>query len=201
MGRLTLNVLLSFAQFEPEVTGERIRDKIAASKRKGMWMGGVASLGYDVRERRLVGNPTEGATVRQTFERYLELGSVLLLNRISIGAASSPRSGCRKAARDLAAAPSRAMHSTSCFPIRSISARFGTGRSVIQGSRSRSWTENCGKELSGSCATMRRIGVKGRPTPFRARSLGSSSMKTVNRYTSAEQLKVSGGIATTSPAN
>ena len=79
MGRLTLNVLLSFAQFEREVTGERIRDKIAASKRKGMWMGGVASLGYDVRERRLVVNPTEAATVRQIFERYLELGSVRLL--------------------------------------------------------------------------------------------------------------------------
>jgi DNA invertase Pin-like site-specific DNA recombinase len=79
MGRLTLNVLLSFAQFEREVTGERIRDKIAASKRKGMWMGGVASLGYDVRERRLVANPTEAATVRQIFERYLELGSVRLL--------------------------------------------------------------------------------------------------------------------------
>ena len=54
MGRLTLNVLLSFAQFEREVTGERIRDKIAASKRKGMWMGGLVPLGYDVRERRLV---------------------------------------------------------------------------------------------------------------------------------------------------
>jgi Resolvase, N terminal domain len=59
MGRLTLNVLLSFAQFEREVTGERIRDKIAASKRKGMWMGGVPPLGYEVRERRLVVNPTE----------------------------------------------------------------------------------------------------------------------------------------------
>jgi site-specific DNA recombinase len=56
MGRLTLNVLLSFAQFEREVTGERIRDKIAASKKKGMWMGGVCSLGYDVRDRRLVVN-------------------------------------------------------------------------------------------------------------------------------------------------
>src|SRR5208282_181939 len=64
MGRLTLNVLLSFAQFEREVTGERIRDKIAASKRKGMWMGGVPSLGYDVRERRLVINPAEADTVR-----------------------------------------------------------------------------------------------------------------------------------------
>ena len=64
MGRLTLNVLLSFAQFEREVTGERIRDKIAASKRKGMWMGGGPPLGYDVRERRLVVNPTEAKTVR-----------------------------------------------------------------------------------------------------------------------------------------
>src|SRR6202158_3386866 len=79
MGRLTLNVLLSFAQFEREVTGERIRDKIAASKRKGMWMGGVASLGYDIRDRRLVMNGTEAATVRQIFERYLEFGSVRLL--------------------------------------------------------------------------------------------------------------------------
>jgi site-specific DNA recombinase len=79
MGRLTLNVLLSFAQFEREVTGERIRDKIAASKHKGMWMGGVVALGYDVRERRLVVNQDEAATVRHIFQRYLELGSVRLL--------------------------------------------------------------------------------------------------------------------------
>src|SRR5271167_1120467 len=76
MGRLTLNVLLSFAQFEREVTGERIRDKIAASKRKGMWMGGVVPLGYDVRERRVVVNEVEAETVRYIFRRYLELGSV-----------------------------------------------------------------------------------------------------------------------------
>jgi len=76
MGRLTLNVLLSFAQFEREVTGERIRDKIAASKRKGMWMGGVPPLGYDVRERRLVVNPAGAETVRGIFRRYLTLGSV-----------------------------------------------------------------------------------------------------------------------------
>jgi hypothetical protein len=76
MGRLTLNVLLSFAQFEREVTGERIRDKIAASKRKGMWMGGVPPLGYDLRERRLVVNPAEAETVRAIFRRYLKLGCV-----------------------------------------------------------------------------------------------------------------------------
>lgn len=75
MGRLTLNVLLSFAQFEREVTGERIRDKVAASKRKGMWMGGPVPLGYDVKERKLVVNPAEAATVRHIFERYLALRS------------------------------------------------------------------------------------------------------------------------------
>jgi len=81
MGRLTLNVLLSFAQFEREVTGERIRDKIAASKRKGMWMGGVPPLGYDVRERRLVVNPAEAKTVRYIYEHYLELGCVRQLSK------------------------------------------------------------------------------------------------------------------------
>ena len=81
MGRLTLNVLLSFAQFEREVIGERIRDKIAASKRKGMWVGGVPPLGYDIRERKLVVNQGQAQTVRQIFERYVELGSVRLLKR------------------------------------------------------------------------------------------------------------------------
>jgi site-specific DNA recombinase len=76
MGRLTLNVLLSFAQFEREVTGERIRDKIAASKQKGMWMGGTVPLGYDVRDRGLVVNVREAQTVRLIFRLYLELGSV-----------------------------------------------------------------------------------------------------------------------------
>ena len=75
MGRLTLNVLLSFAQFEREVTGERIRDKIAASRAKGMWMGGNPSLGYDIRDRRLVVNEGEATQVRYIFRRYLELKS------------------------------------------------------------------------------------------------------------------------------
>jgi site-specific DNA recombinase len=79
MGRLTLNVLLSFAQFEREVTGERIRDKIAASKRKGIWMGGMVPLGYDWCDRRLMVNEAEAGTVRHIFERYLELRSVRLL--------------------------------------------------------------------------------------------------------------------------
>lgn len=75
MGRLMLNVLLSFAQFEREVTGERIRDKIAASKRKGLWMGGIPPLGYDVRERQLVVNEAEAAVVRRIFEQMLTIGS------------------------------------------------------------------------------------------------------------------------------
>jgi site-specific DNA recombinase len=76
MGRLTLNVLLSFAQFEREVTGERIRDKIAASKRKGLWMGGYPALGYDVQDRKLVVNEGEAETVRRIFRRYRDLRSV-----------------------------------------------------------------------------------------------------------------------------
>jgi DNA invertase Pin-like site-specific DNA recombinase len=79
MGRLTLNVLLSFAQFEREVIGERIRDKIAASKRKGMWMGGVPPLGYGVQDHKLVMIDSEADTVRLIFRRYAELGSVRLL--------------------------------------------------------------------------------------------------------------------------
>jgi site-specific DNA recombinase len=76
MGRLTLNILLSFAQFEREVTGERIRDKIAASKRRGMWMGGNLPLGYDAQDRNLVINAKEAKAVRFIYELYRELGSV-----------------------------------------------------------------------------------------------------------------------------
>src|SRR5436853_2604547 len=79
MGRLTLNVLLSFAQFEREVTSERIRDKIAASKRKGLWVGGMASLGYDTKDRRITVNEPEAETVRTIFRSYLKLGSLNLL--------------------------------------------------------------------------------------------------------------------------
>jgi DNA invertase Pin-like site-specific DNA recombinase len=79
MGRLTLNVLLSFAQFEREVTSERIRDKIAASKRKGLWVGGMAPLGYDTRDCKITVNETEAKTVRTIFQSYLRLGSLSLL--------------------------------------------------------------------------------------------------------------------------
>src|SRR2546423_4435601 len=81
MGRLTLNVLLSFAQFEREVTGERIRDKIAASKQRGMWMGGVPPLGYECRDHKLLVVPDEAETVRHIFRRYAVLGSVRLVQQ------------------------------------------------------------------------------------------------------------------------
>ena len=81
MGRLTLNILLSFAQFEREVTAERIRDKFAASRRKGMWMGGWAPWGYDVKDRKLVINEAEAAVVRRIYERFTEIGSATELAR------------------------------------------------------------------------------------------------------------------------
>jgi DNA invertase Pin-like site-specific DNA recombinase len=103
MGRLTLNVLLSFAQFEREVTGERIRDKIAASKKKGMWMGGQPPLGYDAKDRKLVVNDAEAQLVRHIFRRYHELKSVRLLkaeldaegilSKVRRGADGSPYGG------------------------------------------------------------------------------------------------------------
>ena len=90
MGRLTLNVLLSFAQFEREVTGERIRDKIAASKRKGMWMGGYPPLGYCVRDRRLVINDPEAAQVIDIYKLYLESARYRCSNENWTSAASRP---------------------------------------------------------------------------------------------------------------
>ncbi|MDX2288390.1 MAG: recombinase family protein [Hyphomicrobiaceae bacterium] len=95
MGRLTLNMLLSFAQFEREIAGERIRDKIAASKAKGMWMGGNVPLGYDVRERKLIVNEAEAEMVRMIFHRYAELGSVRLLGHEldRLGVVSKRREG------------------------------------------------------------------------------------------------------------
>ena len=81
MGRLTLNILLSYAQFEREVTGERIRDKIAASRKKGMWMGGTVPLGYDVKDRKLVVSKPESKTVRMVFERFVVIGSATVLAR------------------------------------------------------------------------------------------------------------------------
>jgi DNA invertase Pin-like site-specific DNA recombinase len=93
MGRLTLNMLLSFAQFEREVAGERIRDKIAASKRKGMWTGGSVPLGYRVHERKLIVDEAEARIVRHVFRTYLELGSVRLLRAQLIAEGMTTKAG------------------------------------------------------------------------------------------------------------
>ncbi len=81
MGRLTLNILLSFAQFEREVIGERIRDKVAASRKRGIWMGGYVPLGYEVKERKLIIKESEAAIVRMIFERFVAVGSATALAR------------------------------------------------------------------------------------------------------------------------
>ena len=81
MGRLTLNILLSFAQFEREVIGERIRDKVAASRKRGIWMGGYVPLGYDVQDRKLVVNEAEATSVQEIFQRFIDLGSATVLAR------------------------------------------------------------------------------------------------------------------------
>ena len=113
MGRLTLNVLLSFAQFEREVTGERIRDKIAASKRKGMWMGGTLPLGYDLKERKLIVNPEEAKLVCDIYRKYLNLGCVSKLRSTSTGKGvrarcePAPRAVVREAPRILVAPSTR----------------------------------------------------------------------------------------------
>ena len=93
MGRLTLNILLSFAQFEREVTGERIRDKFAASRKKGMWMGGWAPLGYDIRDRKLIVNAPEAAHVRFMFERFARIASVTKLIPILAAEGITAKSG------------------------------------------------------------------------------------------------------------
>src|SRR5205807_10390072 len=95
MGRLTLNVLLSFAQFERELIGERVRDKIAASKRKGLWVGGPVPLGYAAVDKKVVVDTAEAEAVRTIFARYLELGSVRAL------AADLDRRGIRSKSRKL----------------------------------------------------------------------------------------------------
>jgi site-specific DNA recombinase len=156
MGRLTLNVLLSFAQFEREVTGERIRDKIAASKKKGMWMGGYPPLGYDVKDRKLIVNETEAETVRYIFRRYQDLSSVRLLKEHldAVGIVSK-----RRTAPDGRAYGSKPMtrgeRSTTCCRTASIGARSYIRIRLIPASTRRSSMRSSGR---GCRRSWRRIG-------------------------------------------
>lgn len=105
MGRLTLNVLLSFAQFEREVTGERIRDKVAASRRKGIFMGGNIPLGYDLDNRKLVVNQADAKFVRWIFDRYLELGNASMLKAELDRAGIKTKARISKTGREMGGTP------------------------------------------------------------------------------------------------
>ena len=145
MGRLTLHVLLSFAQFEREVTGERIRDKIAASKQQGLWMGGAPPLGYDVKNRRLIVNPAEAETVRTIFRLYRELRSVRLL-RQRLQATGSPASGaCCATAASQVGGRSTGGRCIICSAIVSIGARWSTRARPIRGRMRRSSIRTVGR--------------------------------------------------------
>jgi site-specific DNA recombinase len=123
MGRLTLNVLLSFAQFEREVTGERIRDKVAASKKKGMWMGGRVPLGYDLRDHQLFINLEEATLVRQIFTDYLRLGCVSELKRCLDKEGIRGKMRVSQEGRSSGAPHFLAEPCIACWPIASISVR------------------------------------------------------------------------------
>jgi site-specific DNA recombinase len=177
MGRLTLNVLLSFAQFEREVTGERIRDKIAASKQKGMWMGGLVPLGYDVHERRLVANQSEAETVREIFRRYGELGSVRLLiedlNRRGIRSKVRVAKNGRKSGGN-------SFFRGALYQLLSNPIYVGEVRhkaSAIWVCTGRSSTASCGIRRSGCCGARRFGARRERRNQPQVRSLASCSTK------------------------
>ena len=151
MGRLTLNMLLSFAQFEREIAGERIRDKIAASKAKGMWMGGNVPLGYDVKDRKLIVNEVEAETVRMIFRRYSQLGSVHGLGHEldRLGVVSKRREGAGGALA--AGTASHAVPSIRFCRTISIAARSPIRAKSTPASTSRSSMPNFGNSSRKSC--------------------------------------------------
>jgi DNA invertase Pin-like site-specific DNA recombinase len=152
MGRLTLNVLLSFAQFEREVTGERIRDKISASKKKGMWMGGVVPLGYRVEERALRIVEDHAAIVRSLFRRYLEAGAWCASNSNSTLRAFGFRSASMARAARPAADCSVGGMSISSYRTRSMSAGSPIRARCTKANTRRSCPKSCGSKSSEACA-------------------------------------------------
>ena len=163
MGRLTLNILLSFAQFERELIGERVRDKIAASKKKGMWMGGTVPLGYDVKDRKLVINKAEARTVIDIYRRYLRLKSVRALRggtRCGRHQEQAPRPARRH--RIMAISGSRRAHFTFCFRTGPTAERQRTKATPIPESMRRSLTSRSGTPCR-PCSP--RTAFSGRPAP------------------------------------
>jgi site-specific DNA recombinase len=150
MGRLTLHVLLSFAQFEREVTSERIRDKIAASKRKGIWVGGPLPLGYDMKDGKMAVVESEAEQVRLIYRRYLELSGVNAWFGISGSATSVPRQGCLQPVPPAAASRSSGERCSTCCATGSISARSATRAISCAASNRRSWIAPCSMRSSRS---------------------------------------------------
>jgi len=190
MGRLTLNVLLSFA---------RIRDKIAASKRKGMWMGGVPPLGYDVRERRLVINPSEANSVRNIYERYLKLGCVRqlskdlekrkIVSKVRVSKQGIKSGGC-KFSRG-------ALYELLANPIYVGEIRHK--QSAIRGNTKRFCPAKSGEESSSGSTGMRRANAERRTGLLRVPWRESSSTQMVSRSTCRERLRADDAIAIMSP--
>ena len=166
MGRLTLNILLSFAQFEREVTGERIRDKIAASKQKGMWMGGYVPLGYDLRNRRLFINTEEAERIREIFRQYTELGCVSTLkehlDRGSIRSKVRSKNGRQTGGKCLSrGALNKILRNHIHMWVRSLTRAPSTGETIGQssiesiGKRSKRCSSTIGKACGGKLVPLR----------------------------------------------
>ena len=164
MGRLTLNMLLSFAQFEREITGERIRDKVAASKKRGIWMGGAVPFGYRVENRALHVVESEAEFVRALFRRYLELGGVVRLKAtLDTENVRSPVRTSKNRQKDRRRLRSREVTSTGSCRIQSISDGCATkGRSSTAFIR-RSWTTRSGSGCSKGSPAKHRRGGRSQP--------------------------------------
>jgi hypothetical protein len=150
MGRLTLNVLLSFAQFEREVTSERIRDKIAASKRKGLWVGGPLPLGYQMKDGKIAIFEDEAERVRSIFRRYLDLGGSMRWYEISASGTFGSRRDRLQPVRYAAAFSSGAARYSICCAIASTSAKSNTRTRSCPASSRRSLTAPCLMQSSRS---------------------------------------------------
>jgi site-specific DNA recombinase len=157
MGRLTLNVLLSFAQFEREVTSERIRDKIAASKRKGLWVGGPLPLGYAMKDGKIAVVEVEAERVRMIYRRYLELGAVNALARDLRERDIRTKKDCWRLAPSGAAYCLAGVRYSICCAIASTSARSNTRKKSCRASSLRSWSAPCSMRFSRS------LPINGRP--------------------------------------
>ena len=175
MGRLTLNVLLSFAQFEREVTGERIRDKIAASKKKGMWMGGTVPLGYEVRDRKLVIVQEQAEQVRLIFKRYLNLGSLDLLMKDLRSRGIQTRVRRLATGHAVGGIHSPAARWPTCFATGSTSEKSLTGAASTQASTRRSWIVPSSKP---SRRSLRLSGAGPEPAPSARQPSSSASCST-----------------------